>query len=157
MLYSPQKELLMPGSFSNAFIKLIVNSPLHRMLGPNFAVLSVTGLKSGKTISFPVNAFRQGEVFMVITLRERNWWRNLEADPRARLRIGGKNFDVHGDVIEAEPDVIEVLQQYFLAHPKVARYFNVRISPDGQPDSQDLAKAAAGRLAVRLSLHQASG
>jgi deazaflavin-dependent oxidoreductase (nitroreductase family) len=147
----------MPGSFSNAFIKFIVNSPLHRMLGPNFAVLSVTGRKSGKTISFPVNAFRQGEAYTVITLRERNWWRNLQSNHRASLRIGGRSFEVSGDVIEAETEVIEILRQYFLANPKVARYFNVRISPDGQPDSQDLAKAADGRLAVRLSLLQASG
>jgi deazaflavin-dependent oxidoreductase (nitroreductase family) len=147
----------MPGSFSNAFIKFIVNSPFHRMLGPNFAVLSVTGRKSGKTISFPVNAFRQDDVFMVITLRERSWWRNLETNPRARLRIGGRSFDVSGDIIEVETEVIEILRQYFLANPKVARYFNVEIFPDGQPDAQDLAKAAAGRLAVRLSLHQASG
>jgi deazaflavin-dependent oxidoreductase (nitroreductase family) len=140
----------MPSSFSNAFIKTIVNSPLHRMLGPNFAVLTVTGRKSGKDISFPVNAFRQGDFFTVITLRERNWWRNLQSEPRARLRIDGKKYEVAGEVVETQDEIIKCLRQYFCENPEVAKYFNVRLSPEGQAKPEDLEKAAAGRLVVRL-------
>ncbi len=147
----------MPSLFGNTFIKFIVNSRLHRILGPNFAVLSVTGRKSGKTISFPVNAFRQGDTFTVITFRERSWWRNLQSQPRASLRIGGESYAVDGEVVETQAEIIECLGQYFAEFPDVAKYFNIQMAPDGQANPEDVTRAAADRLVVHLQPVQEKG
>ena len=140
----------MPSAFTNSFIKFIVNSRLHLLLGPNFAVLSVTGRKSGKTISFPVNTFRQDDAYNVITLRKRNWWRNLKSEPRALLRIGGRSFGVNAEIVESQDAVCEYLKQYFTANPDLAKYLDVRLDSDKRPVPEDVLKATAGRLVVRL-------
>jgi len=140
----------MPSAFTNSFIKYIVNSRLHLLLGPNFAVLSVTGRKSGRTISFPVNTFRQDDAFNVITLRKRTWWRNLQSEPRALLRIGGRAFGVSAEIVESQDAVSEFLKQYFTANPDLAKYLEVRLDNAKRPVPEDVEKAAVGRLVVRL-------
>jgi len=37
----------MPGAFGDFFMKTMINSPLHPLLGPGFAVITVTGRKMG--------------------------------------------------------------------------------------------------------------
>jgi deazaflavin-dependent oxidoreductase (nitroreductase family) len=140
----------MPSALTNSFIKFIVNSRLHPILGLNFAVLSVTGRKSSRIISFPVNTFHQDDIYNVITLRKRTWWRNLKSEPRASLRIRGRSIEVDGEIVESQEAVAEFLMQYFTANPDLARYLDVRLDTNKLPVPEDVVKATAGRLVVRL-------
>jgi len=70
----------MPGSFGNFFMKAILNSPLHGLLGDSFAVITVTGHKTGRAISTPVNVSFADNCYTVVSTRDRTWWRNLRGD-----------------------------------------------------------------------------
>jgi deazaflavin-dependent oxidoreductase (nitroreductase family) len=103
----------MPGAIGNFFMKAMINSPLHSLLGDSFAVVTVTGRKTGRSISTPINVSRDGDNYMVVSMRDRTWWRNLRGDKPARLRAGGKTFAVRGEIIEDHGAVCEELQRYF--------------------------------------------
>jgi hypothetical protein len=140
----------MPGSFGNSFMKAMINSPLHALLGDSFAVITVTGHKTGRSISTPVNVSFADNCYTVISMRDRTWWRNLRGDVPAHLRVSGKIFPVHGEVIKDPGAVSEELRQYFRQHPGNAKYFNVRLTPEGEPDPEGLQHAAEERLIIRL-------
>ena len=140
----------MPSRFANLLLAAIVNSPLHPVLGDSFAVIAVRGRRSGKPIRTPVNVARVGDMLMVISKRERTWWRNLRSGQGAQLRLSGRNLQVRGEVLENAERVGEALAGYFAVRPGYAKYFNVRLQPDGTPAPDDLRAAAAGRVVIQL-------
>lgn len=140
----------MPGSFGNFFMKTILNSPLHGLLGDSFAVITVTGRKTGRAISTPVNVSFADNCYTVMSMRDRTWWRNLRGDAPARLRVGGKTIQVRGEIIEEPGAVQEELRKYFSQHPGNAKYFNIKQTPEGALDPVDLQRTAEERLFIRL-------
>ena len=142
----------MPGAVSNFFMKTIINSPLHPLLGNRFAVITVEGRKTGKLYTTPINVTKDGETFTVISLRNRSWWRNLRGGRQAKLRVSGRQYAVRGEVLEDHDAVVDGLTRYFEQHPGYAKYFAVHLTSDGRPLSEDLNRAAEERVMIRLSL-----
>ena len=140
----------MPNAISNFFMKTIVNSPLHPLLGSNFAVITFEGRKSGKRYSTPINVTQNGESFTAVSLRSRNWWRNLRGGRQAQLRVSGRQYVVRGEVLEDHDAVVGGLAEYFKQNQGYARHFGVRLGPDGQPSREDLDRAADERVIIQL-------
>ncbi len=141
----------MPGAISNFFMKAIVNSPLHPLLGKNFAVITFEGRKTGKQYSTPINVTQDGGAFTAVSLRNRTWWRNLRGGRQAQLRVSGRQYVVRGDVLEDHKAVADGLAQYFKLNPGYAKYFNVHLASNGQPSGEDLDRAAGERVVIRFS------
>jgi deazaflavin-dependent oxidoreductase (nitroreductase family) len=140
----------LPSSIGNFFMKAMIHSPLHSLLGDRFAVITVTGRKTGRAISTPINVSPDADRYTVVSMRDRTWWRNLRGDVPARLHVGGKTFPVRGEIVEEPGAVQEELRQYFKQHPGNAKYFNITLTPDGELDPNDLQRAAEERLIIRL-------
>ena len=141
----------MPGPISNFFMKSIVNSPLHFLLGSNIAVITVEGRKTGKSYSTPINVMKDGAVFTATSLRSRSWWRNVRGGRSAMLRVAGRRYAVHAELVENGDEVAIGLAQYFRQHPSYARPFGVRLAADGQPNTEDLRRVARERVIIRLA------
>lgn len=140
----------MPNTFGNFFMQAIITSPFHALLGPNLALITVTGRKTGKAISTPVNIVRDGDAYIVISMRNRTWWRNLHGAAAAQLRASGKTYAVRGEIIEDVDEVGDGLRRYFQQNPQYAKYFDVHIASDGQADQADVQRVAAERIIIRL-------
>ena len=66
-------------------------------LGQPALLLSVTGRKSGLTRSTPLVYFEDGGNYVVVgsdgaARRDPQWWKNLQEDPQATVRIGRDTF-----------------------------------------------------------------
>jgi deazaflavin-dependent oxidoreductase (nitroreductase family) len=122
----------MPSAFGNFFMKAIINSPFHPLLGENLAVITFEGRKSGKHYSIPVNVARMDGTWTVVSMRERTWWRNLRGGRKAQLRVPGQRVQVRGEVVEDRVEVLTGLTNYFSQYPGFARYFDIHLGSDGQ-------------------------
>lgn len=142
----------MPSAIGNWFIEAILRSPLYPLLGNSFGLITVTGRKTGAVYATPVNALHDGDGFTVVSLKDRSWWRNLRGGAPATLRLAGKEHSVRGRVLESGGEVAEGLNEYLARHPAYAKYFNVRLTQDKQPVREDLERAAATRVLIRLQL-----
>jgi deazaflavin-dependent oxidoreductase (nitroreductase family) len=140
----------MPNATGNFFMKAMINSPLHSLLGPSFAVITVTGRKTGRSISTPINVSHSEGSFTVVSMRDRTWWRNLRGNAAARLRVGGKTFPVRGEIIEDPGAVREELKMYFKQYPDYVKYFNIKQTPAGELDPEGLQRAAEERVIIHL-------
>jgi deazaflavin-dependent oxidoreductase (nitroreductase family) len=140
----------MPTPIGNFFMSAIIRSPFYRMLGENFAVITVTGRKSGKRISTPINVAPEQGGWTVISMRSRVWWRNLSGNAEAKLHFAGKEFPVRGEILEDHEQVAAGLTRYFDAYPSVAKYFNIKMTPENVPDPASLRATAAERVIIRL-------
>jgi deazaflavin-dependent oxidoreductase (nitroreductase family) len=141
----------MPSPIGNAFIKAIIVSPLYSLMGDGFAVVTVTGRKTGRRISTPVNVSLQDGEYLVISYRNRTWWRNLLDGRAGELHHRGKTFPVSARILDQAPGVLPVLKTYFEQYPGRAKFFGIRTDAAGHIPEDDLARAAEERVAVFLT------
>ncbi|MBN2084325.1 MAG: nitroreductase family deazaflavin-dependent oxidoreductase [Anaerolineales bacterium] len=140
----------MPNPIGNTFIAALLRSPLHKLLGESFGLITVTGRKTGRRISTPINAVRMGEGFAVVSYRRRTWWRNLAGGRTGALRVGGKTIPVTGRVVEDPAEVRNGLREYFKIYPAYAKYFDIRCDVQGRIPEEELERVAKDRVIIRL-------
>ena len=136
----------------DAFTAWLLRSPFHGALSKGTLLITVTGKKSGKRYSTPVNYLRDGNILWVTSRRERTWWRNLKGGAPVRVLLAGRDLTASGEAIVAEKDVAESLDAYFQKAPQYAKYFKVGLDPNGQPAASDLRRAAREHVVVRIDL-----
>jgi hypothetical protein len=141
----------MPSAFGNAFMKAIIVSPLHGLMGDDFAVVRVTGRRTGRRISTPVNVSLQGREYLVFSFRNRTWWKNLLDGREGELHHRGKTFPVEARILDQPSGVLPVLKTYFEQYPSRAKYFGIPMDAEGRLREEDLKRAAEERVAVFLA------
>ncbi len=130
----------------------ILRSPLHGLLSKTTVLLIVSGRKSAKKYTLPVNYVRDRETLWVTSQRERTWWRNLQGGAPLQVVLAGQALPAVGEAFVEEGAVVEGLQVYLRKSPQVARYFGVTLDENGQPDPAGLAHASHERVVIRIRL-----
>ena len=136
----------------DGFISLILRSPLHRMLSGSLMLITVTGSKTGKAITTPVNYAQTGDTLWVTSYRKRSWWRNLRGGRPVLLHFRGKVVQGTGRAIEAADEVEQALRSYLQRLPNSAKYFNVSVDEQGTLNPADLVQAAKERVMIEISM-----
>ena len=136
----------------NPMMIWLLKSPLHRMISKGVMLVTVTGRKSGKSISTPTNYVCDGNTLWVISWRERTWWRNLRGGANVRILLEGKSVEGSGQVIEEEKAVAQSLFDYYRRIPQVAKYVQIGLDAAGLPISADCERAARKMVVVRIDL-----
>jgi deazaflavin-dependent oxidoreductase (nitroreductase family) len=115
-------------------------------------LVTVTGRKSGRPISTPINYLCEGNTLWVISWRERKWWRNLRGGANVRVRLAGRSVEGRGQVSEEEKAVAQDLFHYYKKVPKLAKYVQIGLEASGQPVYTDCECAAKKIVTIRIDL-----
>jgi F420H(2)-dependent quinone reductase len=80
---------------ANPVVRAVLGSPLHPLLSRSLALITVTGVRTGRRYTFPVGYRRSGSrVTIEVGWPERKrWWRNLTDGNRVEMRIGGRRYE----------------------------------------------------------------
>lgn len=135
----------------NDFMSWMLRSPLHGVLSDGMMLITITGRKTGKKITFPVGYYREGENLWVITSRDRTWWKNLRGGAEVDLLLKRKPVTAI-----AEPDLdekaVEARMYEYVRHvPQAAKPLGIRLE-NGTANADDIVRTAKDRLFVRLQL-----
>jgi hypothetical protein len=136
----------------NPIMQALLRSPLHPLVSKNMMLMTHTGRMIGKSYMTPMNYFSIDGTLYTISTRERVWWRNLRRSAEVILRLKGQDVPARTESIEDLNEVAQALVQTFQANPRLARYMDVRIGPDGIPDPTDIDRLAKERVIVRTVL-----
>ena len=139
----------MPQGFGNRRTAAILRSPLHAVLGPDFALIEVTGRRTHRTTILPVNACPDDGTDWILSRRERTWWRNLRHRPGVGFRSHGICRRMHSQLIEEPHEVAQLLRDHLRRRPTTARYLGITMGADGQFDETQLESAARKRTCIR--------
>lgn len=134
----------------NPMMIWLLKSPLHGMISKGVMLVTVTGRKSGRSISTPTNYVRDRNILWVISWRERTWWRNLRGGAKVRVLLAGNSVEGRGQVIEEEKAVAQSLFDYYRKIPQVAKYVQVGLDTAGKPILADCERAAQKMVVVRI-------
>jgi deazaflavin-dependent oxidoreductase (nitroreductase family) len=136
----------------NAVVTAILRSPLHGLIGPNAAVLTLRGRKSGRPVIVPVSVIQVGDALLIVSFKSRTWWRNLRGGAPISLRWKGSDHTATARVIEHDPGVADALLARVRAAPALARFYQITFDPTGAPDLESAARAASSRVVVEIQL-----
>lgn len=136
----------------NAIMIRLLRSPLHPLLSKNTLLLSYTGRKSQRRYTVPVNYVRHGDRLWITSFRQRTWWRNLRGGQAVTVRLQGRDLPAAAMVVETDEAVAEQLAAYLRLVPGQARYFQVGLDEQGQPEPAGVAEAAKSRVMIELQL-----
>ena len=136
----------------NPMMIWLLKSPLHGVISKGIMLVTVTGCKSGRTISAPTNYLRGGNTIWVISWRDRKWWRNLRGGAQVRVLLAGQILEGRGQVIEEATSVAQSLFDYYRKAPQLAKYIQIGLDATRLPFSADCERAAQKMVVVRIEL-----
>lgn len=134
----------------NGFMSWILRSPLHGMLSNGMMLITVTGRKTGKKYTTPVEYYRDGNTLWVISSRDRTWWRNIQGGAEVGLVLKQKPVTAFAETMLDEAEVEAQLQEYVQRMPMSARALGLLDKDVLNEDA--IKRVAKNRLFVRLSL-----
>ena len=134
----------------NDFVKLMLESPLYVLMG-NTMLITLSGRKTGRKISLPVNYYQDLDALWVLTSRSRTWWRNLRHRAKVHVRLHGKNMVGIAEAILDETVVASQIGEYVRHLPISGRTLGVRIQ-NGVANCEDTTRLAKERLVVKICL-----
>jgi hypothetical protein len=94
-----------PPKIANQLVKLLLRSPMHRLISHSLLLLTFTGQKSGKRYTIPLGYAHRGDTLMLFT--DHNWYKNLLAQSEVKVRLQGKELS---GIAEAGVDNLPVAQ-----------------------------------------------
>ena len=100
----------------NPLMKRLLRSPVHFLVSRYYMLITVTGRKSGKIYTTPVQYKQVGNDIFVITNRDYQWWKNLRGGVEVTVHIRG--VDVVGEAdISLNP--AEIRQAFDTIYPSM--------------------------------------
>lgn len=133
----------------NHAIKLVLRSPLHGMISKYLTLITFKGSQSGKVYTTPVSYSLHGDQAYIFT--HANWWKNLRGGAPVTLRLRGKNIaGIAESVAEDKKAIAEGLTAHLRKAPFDARFYDVTMDEDGNPNAKDVEQAAKTTVMIRV-------
>lgn len=136
----------------NGLTKTLLRSPLHSVLSESTLAVTLTGRITGRTIVVPVNYVRQENTLIIISQKDRIWWRNLIGGAPVLVTLQGVHREGWADVFQEPTDIAAGFTLYVKNFPRAAKYLHIRINDQGNPNTADLTSVAPSRVVIKIKL-----
>jgi hypothetical protein len=133
----------------NDFIIWLLRSPFHGILSNGMMLVTVTGRKTGKNYTLPVEYYRENGYLWVMTSRDRTWWRNLRGGAKAALLLKRKPITAFAEPELNENIVAAQIRNYLQRRPQAAKPLGIRVK-DGILNAGDVERFSRERLFVKI-------
>jgi deazaflavin-dependent oxidoreductase (nitroreductase family) len=138
----------------NPIMKSLLKSPIHSVVSEKIMIITFTGRKSGKQYSTPVSYFRENDSVYCFT--HGGWWRNIKDGAHVTLRIQGAVYRGFAEAItEDNVRKSRVLAKMLRDNPREASIYHVSLDANGEPDNDEVDKAALDAVMIRTALDAA--
>ncbi|GAA2059776.1 hypothetical protein GCM10009839_82810 [Catenulispora yoronensis] len=136
---------------ANAFTRTALSTPgVAKGIGRYLILLYVVGRKSGKKYTVPIAYIEHDGKVLVGT--QFGWARNLATGQDLRVRYKGKVRTAEVEVVAGEQRTIDLYAALCRANHNFAKFHNIAIGADGEPDPANLREAyQQGAKAILLT------
>ncbi|HEU5347810.1 MAG TPA: hypothetical protein VFU63_04275 [Ktedonobacterales bacterium] len=131
----------------------LLRSPLHGIVSGSMLAIRVRGRISGRMYTLPVNYLQNGLTLLILSTRDRTWWRNLEPKAPVTLWLRGRRVQAMAQAITSPEEVIKGLLVVLRRSPRYQRSLGVALDAQGNARQNDqLARAASQYVVIRIAL-----
>jgi deazaflavin-dependent oxidoreductase (nitroreductase family) len=86
----------------NPIVSWLLRFPLHGLMSGSTMLITFSGRKSGKSYTTPVNYVWDDRTSLVVSPKNRLWWRNLRGGIPVTVRVRAQNLRGVGQAFEGE-------------------------------------------------------
>jgi hypothetical protein len=109
---------------ANAFVSVVLRSPLHRLISGSIDLVRYTGRRTGRVITTPTQYAVAGDDVVIVVGRPsaKTWWRNFVEERELDVHVRGtwrRMLGVAVDVAESPAVGRPLLDAYRARFPKV--------------------------------------
>jgi deazaflavin-dependent oxidoreductase (nitroreductase family) len=122
---------------------------IRSVLGRMFGLITVTGWRSGRRYTTPIQHLNYESDFVILSQRHRKWWRNIEHEPTVRLQIGKKKMTGTAEIVRDE-EALGIIDTLFGANPRVAGFYDIDVGADGDIDPSALESLMENMVVIRV-------
>jgi deazaflavin-dependent oxidoreductase (nitroreductase family) len=127
----------------------MLKSPLNVFMG-GMLLITVTGHKTGRLISTPVNYVRDGDTLLITSKADRTWWKNLRGGAPVTLVMNGKTYRATAAVIEDRPQVEQALLRFFRLTKRTIA--GIHLDKNGKPTQPGkFSQVAQTRVVIEIT------
>lgn len=136
----------------NPLVIWLLRSPLHSLVDKSTMLITVTGRMSGKHYTFPVSYIRDGETLLVISQRDRTWWKNLGNGAPVTVLLQGHTLQARGEMFTDTEMAAKILLLILQSAPAYQRLLHLKLDATGQPENPEaLTRLAQDHVFVRVT------
>lgn len=137
-----------PKPWMNSLVMTSLRIPgVRSVLGKSFMILTVTGAKTGKRYTTPVQYVRDGDRLIVLSQRTRRWWRNLTTRPEVEMVLKGDTVTGKAHIAEGD-DAGAAIATTLRLDNRTAKFYGVAIDDTGEPDPTGVAQLDEALVAI---------
>ncbi len=138
----------------NAVVGAVLRSPLHGILSGSTMLLSITGRKTGRTFTTPVNYIEdeQGSLF-VLSQRNRMWWHNLNQGAHVTMWLRGQERGGFAVTIRNPGAIASETVRLVASSPGLARVMHIRKNADDTLNAEDVMRVATEYIVISIHLN----
>ncbi len=138
----------------NRLMARVLRTPgLQRWVGRSIAMISFTGLHTGRVYSTPVGYARIGSRVVILTRRSRRWWRNLVPTAPIQLRLAGRIHHGRASAHIGRREDLDLVSDFLDRRPLDARGYGVPTGSDGRPDSKTIQALLPNLVVISVDLN----
>lgn len=141
-----------PKPWMNTAMRTAMSLPIvRRILGKTFAIITVTGARTGREYSTPVQFVKIGDDHVVLSQIHRRWWRNIRNRPDVVLTIAGKAMPGQG-VVPTGDDARQILAEVMAGNVRAAKFYGIQLDEDGAIDPVDVERLAEAFVPIVITI-----
>jgi hypothetical protein len=134
----------------------VLKSSIHWLVSFQLMLLIVIGRKTGRQFEIPVSFAKLDGVYVALTLKANQWWRNLRGGTCTAV-IRGERVACTIHIIDEDVSSIEQNLRALINHnPLDAPFAGVRLNWRLKPNEDDLRTAAQRHVVLRLEASDSS-
>lgn len=137
-------------SLVNLVPKLLLTSPLHRVVSSRWAIIEFTGRKSGRRFRTPVAYVRDGDRIVLST--DSRWWRNFADAAPVQLRLRGRDVPGTATALADPRESADAIRRLVDAIPSYAKPAGLARQHGRVSDDEITRAVAAGRVGIAVTV-----
>lgn len=139
-----------PPRWVNRAITIALKTPgLRSVVGRDLAIVTVTGARTGRRYSTPIQYVYEGGHYLVLSQRHRQWWRNIATNPAVDLFVRGTRHTLPARIVE-RPESVGLIRRMLTFDHRIARFYHVPVGPDGEPPREPCEELAQHMIVLVL-------
>jgi len=103
-----EKKPLKP--ISDYIVRMILQSPFHKLIGEKTALIEFTSRQSGRVACQPIRYLRKDTIIQALCGKGKKWWKNIKDGAPVKLVLDGKKYQGWAEVIEEKDKIIKEWQ-----------------------------------------------
>jgi deazaflavin-dependent oxidoreductase (nitroreductase family) len=141
----------------NPIVRLILRSPIHKLMSDTLLVITCCGRKTGREYSLPVQYVQAGNTIYIVPgmPEKKTWWRNLKEAALVRLNLRGQAMAGQAVVLKPETDskaILEGFGLYLRRFPALIKVHQLGVEADGSFNAEELRLAAMQAVVIRVEV-----